>query len=122
MTKEQFVRLIEQYKRAWEEKNADLAADLFTDDIEYPESPFDSPASGLEGLKRYWRQATAGQSDIHFSYSNMFLDGIRGALEWECMYRKTATGKRAALKGAMFFQFEGGRIKQFREYWHKREE
>lgn len=113
---------MEQYKRAWEEKNADLAADLFTEDIEYPESPFDVPARGVEGVRRYWREATAGQSDIHFSYTNMILDGARGALEWECTYRRTETGTHATLKGAMFFQFEAGRIRRFREYWHKKEE
>ncbi len=119
MTEKKFVRLMERYKRAWEEKNPDLAAELFADDIEYPETPFGPPACGRDGLKRYWTEAIADQTDIRFSWTNMFLEGDRGALEWECTYETKSTGARATLKGAMFFLFEGERIKRFREYWHK---
>lgn len=52
----------------------------------------------------------------------MFLDGDRGALEWQCTYSNKASGARITLQGAMFFQFHSDRIKQFREYWHKIEE
>ncbi len=92
MTEEKFIRLTEQYKHAWEEKNPDFAADFFVSDIEYTESPFESPAVGTEGLKRYWKEATSHQTEINFSYSNMFLDSDRGALEWQCTYSKKATG------------------------------
>lgn len=122
MTEEKFIRLIEQYEHAWEEKNPDLAVDFFANDIEFAESPFESRAVGTESPKRYWKEATPHQTDINLSYSNMSLDADRGTLEWQCTYSKRATGARITLQGAMFFQFHGNRIKQSREYWHKIEE
>jgi len=121
MTEQKFGRWVERYKRAWEKKDADLAASLFTGDIEYRETPFDEPAVGSEGVRRYWREATADQEDILFTYSNLLFQRDCGALQWECTYRRKGKNTQITVNGAMVLRFQGELASYFREWWHRHE-
>ena len=54
MTREDVLRWVARYERAWRE--ADLAAveELFGDDARYRPSPYDEPAVGHAGIKALW--------------------------------------------------------------------
>lgn len=46
-----------KYKEAWETRNADLAAGLFTRDAEYKQDPFSAAIVGREAIHDYWAGA-----------------------------------------------------------------
>jgi ketosteroid isomerase-like protein len=52
---------LKKYKKAWETRDADLAASLFTRDACYKENPFAEPVIGREAIDDYWAAATANQ-------------------------------------------------------------
>lgn len=109
-----------KYKKAWETRDADLAAGLFTRDARYKENPFGEPIVGREAIHDYWKAATARQEDIHFNASNSFHVGYIVVAEWTCTYRDRSSGAQRELAGMFFADFYGKQIRAFREYWHSR--
>lgn len=45
--------LLDRYKRAWETFDGDGWTDLFTEDAEYHEDPFEPPLVGSNALRAY---------------------------------------------------------------------
>lgn len=109
-----------QYKEAWETRNADLAASLFTRDAHYWENPFGPPIVGREAIREYWKSATSKQEDIHFSVRNYFHQKYALAIDWKCAYRSLPSGERRELAGIMIADFYGGQVRTFRECWVRR--
>ncbi len=111
---------LEKYKKAWETRDADLAASLFTRDARYKENPFGEPIIGREAIHDYWAAATASQDDIRFTVTNSLHTGYVLIAEWSCAYRDRATGRRRELAGMFFADFYGNQVRAFREYWQSR--
>lgn len=113
-------RFLAQYKEAWESRNADLAASLFTRDAHYWENPFGPPIVGREAIREYWKAATGKQEDIHFSVRNFFHQKYSLVIDWACAYRSVADGARRELAGIMIADFYGDQVRTFRECWVRR--
>jgi len=111
---------LEKYKKAWETRDADLAASLFTRDARYKENPFGEPIIGREAIHDYWAAATPGQEDIHFAVTNSLHAGYVLIAEWTCAYRDRSSGHPRQLAGMFFADFYGNQVRAFREYWQSR--
>ena len=114
-------RVMRRYKRAWETRDPQLAAALFTEDAEYHEDPFDQPLRGTDAIRRYWAEATGGQRDIRFEWQPVVETRSAGVVTWQASFKRTRTGKRVSLRGVMLLELRGERIARFREFWHRRE-
>ena len=57
-----------EYGRAWENRDAAAAGELFTDDASYRESPFDEPVRGRAAIIEYWSDNVKSQEEIRFDY------------------------------------------------------
>jgi uncharacterized protein (TIGR02246 family) len=114
-------RIMDTYKRAWEQRDPELVLTVFTEDATYHEDPFDQPMAGREAIRRYWQGATESQCDIRFTWRPIASDGELRVVEWEAEYTRAGSGKRVALRGIMLLTLRGDRIARFREYWHRRE-
>jgi nuclear transport factor 2 (NTF2) superfamily protein len=113
-------RFLTRYKEAWETRNADLAASLFTRDAHYWENPFGEAIVGREAIHAYWQSATSTQQDIRFVVSNFFHHAYTLVAEWTCAFRRKPGGEKVELAGMMFADFYGDQVRTFREYWHRR--
>ena len=111
---------LKKYKQAWETRDADLAASLFTRDARYKENPFGEPIIGREAIHDYWAAATAQQDDIRFTVTNFLHAGYILIAEWTCQYRERASGRSRELAGMFFADFYGNQVRAFREYWQSR--
>jgi len=109
-----------KYKKAWETRDADLAASLFTRDARYKENPFSEPIIGREAIHDYWAAATSQQEDIHFTVTNFLHTGYVLIAEWTCQYRDHTSGRPRELAGMFFADFYGNQVRAFREYWQSR--
>jgi len=109
-----------KYKKAWETRDADLAAGLFTRDAHYQENPFAEPIVGREAIHDYWKAATERQEDIHFAVKSFLYSGYVVIAEWTCTYRDRASGVQRELAGMFFADLYGKQVRAFREYWHTR--
>jgi hypothetical protein len=108
------------YKKAWETRNPDLAAGLFTRDAEYKQDPFGSAIVGREAIHDYWAGATGQQEDIHFTVGTVIQCGYMLAAEWTCTYQDRSSGEKKELAGMLLADFYGKQVRHFSEYWHFR--
>jgi limonene-1,2-epoxide hydrolase len=108
---------IEGYRLAWEHRDADAAAQLFTADATYRSNIFEEPYVGREGVADYWRSATASQSEVRVRMGRPFADGSRVAVEfWTTM---EVEGEDTTLSGCLLLDFDDdGLCRRLREYWH----
>jgi hypothetical protein len=55
---------VEGYKLAWENRDAEAVAALFTADATYRSNIFEDAHLGRAGVKAYWESVTSSQSDV----------------------------------------------------------
>lgn len=111
---------LRRYGEAWEARDPDAAAVLFSEDAEYYETPFVAPARGPDGVRYYWANATGNQSDVAFSYEMICVSGDRGMASWSATFTRVSTGVKERLDGVFLLQFDGdGLCRELREWWHK---
>jgi hypothetical protein len=105
------------YRKAWEDRDAEAAAALFTEDATYRSNIFEDPHRGHDGVAGYWQEVTAGQSDVRVRMGRPFGHGARVAIEfWTNMMVEDAD---VTLPGCLLLDFaEDGRCRRLREYWH----
>jgi len=53
MDQTKFTDWLDAYKRAWETRDPEAAANLFTANANYHETPFEDPVRGREGIRDY---------------------------------------------------------------------
>jgi hypothetical protein len=110
---------IASYGRAWEERDADAAAALFSSDAVYRDHPLGPPHLGSAGVRTYWSDVTATQSEVsvRFGVPVASADETRAAVEfWVTMVNG---GSDVTLTGIMILLFaDDGCCKELREAWH----
>jgi len=103
----------------WEERDANGAAELFTEDAEYRDDPFSAPHTGRDGVRAYWSGVTASQSDVHVRFGEAIVaaDGAHAAAEfWVNMLNG---GAEVTLTGIAYLRFAaGGLCEELRETWN----
>ncbi len=109
---------MDAYGRAWEERDPDQAAALFTNDATYAETPFDEPAVGHDGIRAYWRDAVGPQRDITFGYE--IVSAEPAVVRWWASFRRADSANE--LDGVFILDFDEptGRCSRLREWWFHR--
>ena len=109
-------RWLEDYRRAWELRDPNRVAVLFTRDAVYQEAAFRPAYVGRDAIREYWAQVTATQSDIELRYGVPVIAGRRAAVEWWANLR--SGGAEITLAGEFMLTFtRRGRCRSLREYW-----
>jgi len=116
MTVEEWVA---EYGRAWREKDADAAVELFAPDAEYRSSPFREPAVGSEQIRAYWDGVTSAQENVTVRMGAPFVDGDVVAVEWWATMIED--GEETTIPGCLLLRFAAdGRCAALREYWFQK--
>ena len=122
MNTHDFEAWLERYRNAWETRDADEAAALFSDDATYQETPFVPPAHGKDGVHAYWTEATEHHRNVTFSHQIVSLTANTGVALWQAEYTKANSGARSRLDGIFLLEFdENGLCRRLREWWHRTE-
>jgi ketosteroid isomerase-like protein len=109
------------YEQAWELRDADRAAALFTESASYHEMPFDAPKAGRRGIREYWAGVTADQRDVDFKSEIVAVSGNTGVAHWSASLTSASTGAKIELDGVFILDFDAsGLCRQLREWWHVR--
>ena len=115
-----FKSWLDAYGRAWETKDPEAAAGLFTEDATYHETPFDEPMRGREEIVEYWSEVPRYQDHIRFSYE--ILAASEGVAHWSASFMRLPDRNPVELDGILLAKLTDGRCSEFREWWHRREE
>ena len=111
---------METYAKAWEKRDPELAASLFTEEATYQEDPFDEPLRGRGAIREYWEAATGFHRDVHMTWGEPIVVGELLIAEWRTKYARLDTHKQHELRGIMLIQFDGELAKSLHEYWLRR--
>lgn len=113
---------LRRYGEAWERADPAAAAQLFTEDCQYFETPFSPPACGREGVLQYWSAVPEGQADVSFQYRLLAVQSSTAIAHWNASFTRRATGSGVALDGVFVLEFDDrGRCRSLREWWHREE-
>jgi ketosteroid isomerase-like protein len=122
LTKSSLQAWLARYESAWEMRDADRAAALFTQNALYSEMPFDAPKSGRAGIRDYWAMVTADQGDIEFRSEAIAVAGNTGVAHWSATFKLESTGAKVELDGIFVLELDAsGACTSLREWWHVRE-
>lgn len=114
--------LLERYGQAWRTFDGDAWTDLFTDDVEYHEEPFEAPMVGHNAVRAYLLEAAEHQSDVDFTVERHWVVAPTVLAAWHASYVRRTDSARVRLAGFMTLEIaDDGRISRFREWWHRRE-
>lgn len=112
---------LSRYGQAWEGKDADAAASLFTADARYFETPYSDPFEGAAGVGAYWTRVTADQKDIDFTYGVIATEGNKGIASWSARFTTISEGTKLELNGVFVLEFSSAdQCAVLREWWHLR--
>ena len=110
-----------RYEQAWEQRDPERAAALFTENAPYHEMPFDAPKAGRSGIRDYWATVTADQRDVDFTSSVVAVNGQTGVARWSAKLKSASSGVRVELDGVFVLTFDdSGLCSELREWWHVR--
>ena len=122
LTREALAAWLAGYELAWERRDPDAAAALFTAGASYHEMPFDEPIAGQDGIRAYWARVTADQRDVDFQAKPVAVSGDTAVAEWTATFRLASSGATVDLDGVFVLTFDAdGRCSSLREWWHARQ-
>lgn len=114
--------LLGAYARAWMAFDGDAWVDLFSEDVEYHEDPFEPPLVGHNAVRAYLLQAAEAQEQVDVTIERHWVVGPTVLAAWHASFVRRPTRERVRLAGFMTLEIDAGaRITRFREWWHRRE-
>ncbi len=115
---------LESYGRAWETRDPDAVAQLFTADALYRERPFTEPFRGRAAIHEYWTRVVArAQEDIEFGFEIVALVDDLGIARWWASFARIPSKQRVKLDGIFLLTFRGDNLCcELREWWHRQDE
>jgi hypothetical protein len=106
------------YGQAWETRDADAAAALFSENATYQENPHEKAFTGRAEIRDYWLKVTADQRDISFTSDVITTFDRSGVAHWSAAFASASSGATISLDGVFLLEFdESGLCNALREWW-----
>ena len=120
MDRKSFEDWLEAYGRAWRERNAQAAAELYAEDGTYQVTPSVESMRGRPAIFEYWSHVAESQRDIKFGYDILAVTAEIGIARWWASFVIDPPGLQTKLDGIFLIFLDGdGRCRSLREWWHK---
>lgn len=117
MTREEAIKLIEVYRKAWETRDPELIVTIFTEDATYND-PKEPENIGRDAIKKYWEYKVIGeQEDIKFNLKNLWVDGDTVIAEWYATFKDIKRHQLTDLLEVAIFTVKGDKFCSLREYY-----
>jgi SnoaL-like domain len=117
MNRENLHRWLEAYGRAWESLDPWTAAELFTDDATYQETPFVEPTRGRAAILEDWKNVARTQENVRFEFEILAWDGAQAIAHWKSRFARLPVRLHLELDGIFVLAFDAqGRCRTLREW------
>jgi ketosteroid isomerase-like protein len=108
---------LDAYGRAWEERDAEQAAGLFTEDAIYQWGPFGRKLRGRVMIREAWADAVETQANVKFGYEVLTATGRGGIARWWCSMDVPGQKVRSDIEGIFRLAFEDSGLCTSLEEW-----
>jgi SnoaL-like domain len=113
---------LKAYGGAWEARDGEAAAGLFSEDATYQWEPYDEPFRGRAEIRDRWNQATADQDQVRFGFEIVAAPEEVAVVEWWCTFLLPKQESWMDLRGIFLLRFdEDGLCTELREWWNPRQ-
>jgi ketosteroid isomerase-like protein len=113
--------LLERFGAAWQEFDGDAWVDLFTDDVEFREDPFEPPLVGHNAVRAYLLRTAELQEQVEFTAERHWVVDPTILVAWHASYVARENGATVRLAGFMTLEIRDGRIARLRQWVRRRE-
>ena len=114
---------LDAYGQAWQERDAEAAGELFTEDAVYQWGPFGRKLRGRLMIREAWAEAVEDQQNIVFGYEVLSATARGGIVRWWCRADVTSRSVRATNEGIFRLAFdEEGLCTSLEEWFNSTEE
>jgi hypothetical protein len=114
---------LDAYGKAWEDRDAEAAARLFTEDAVYQWGPFGRRLRGRVMIREAWAEAVEDQENIDFGYEVLTATARSGIARWWCATDIGERAVRARDEGIFRLAFdETGLCTSLEEWFNSTEE
>jgi ketosteroid isomerase-like protein len=110
---------MDDFTKGWSKADLDLILSVFAEGAVFYETPFGSPHSGIDAIRRYWADVPYHQSEITSTAGEIFVAGPWFSTEFKSVFRRRRTGEWVEARGAIFCETAGEKISEMRMYWHR---
>jgi ketosteroid isomerase-like protein len=112
---------LDAYGKAWEDRDGQAAAELFTEDAVYQWGPFGRRLRGRVMIREAWAEAVETQSNIEFGYEVVTATADGGIARWWCRF--DGDRERVRLEGIFRLAFaDSGLCTSLEEWWNAAED
>jgi len=117
MTHEEATKLIEIYGKAWETRDPELIATIFTEEATHSD-PKEKEDIGRDAIKEYWKTKVVGeQDDIKFDIRHVWVDGDTVIAEWHATFKDIKRKLFIDMVEVAIFTVKDGKFSSDREYY-----
>jgi hypothetical protein len=114
---------LDAYGKAWEARDAEAAADLFTEDAVYQWGPFGRKLRGRVMIREAWAEALEDQDNVSFGYEVLSASNRGGIARWWVIADVPSRQVRARDEGIFRLAFdESGLCRSLEEWFNQTEE
>jgi hypothetical protein len=117
-----FKSWLDAYGEAWENRDAEAATGLFTENGSYQVTPFLEPMCGRQAIFEYWSEMARTEENIRFGYEILVANAELKIARWSASFVIVPQGLQTHLDGIFLISLDDdGRCKSLREWWHKQQ-
>ena len=122
MTRETFSAWLDKYGRAWKSRDAESAAELYSEEGTYQVTPFLEPMRGHQAILEYWTHVARTEEQVQFGYEILALTQELGIARWWASFVIAPQGHKTKLDGILVVALDDkGKCTRLREWWHKQQ-
>ena len=119
MDRTAFESWLKAYGRAWRDRDAQAAADLYTEGGTYQVTPFVEPMRG-RAILDYWSNVARTQENIEFDFEVLAVTADFGLARWWASFVIVPQQLQTKLDGIFLISLDSaGLCTSLREWWHK---
>jgi ketosteroid isomerase-like protein len=113
--------VLERFGAAWQDFDGDAWVDLFTDDVEFREDPFEASLVGHNAIRAYLLKAAELQEQVDFTAERHWVVDPTILVAWHASYVARENGATVRLAGFMTLEMRDGRIGRLRKWVRRRD-
>lgn len=124
MDEERFRTWLDAYKQAYEARDPEAAAKLFSRDATYQWGPFGELLRGPDEIRERWARAVgdARESSFRFDYEVLGITESLGFARWTASADVPEKRRRFLFDGVFAVSLRGSLCRELREWWNTHEE
>ena len=113
--------VLERFGMTWQAFDGDAWVELFTDDAEFREDPFEPALFGRNAIRAYLLRAAELQEQVDFTAERHWVVDPTILVAWHVSYIARQDRVAVRLAGFMTLEMRDGRIARLRQWVHRRD-